>query len=154
MTYLLEKYKFRFAIAKTAPEELETERYTNYQFLQSYNLSDEDIDELIEPTLTEIEEVLGLDYKKSLLFLKGMDMTDKNVWKDTEYYIKALMIEPKMINDPYIRSQIYRMIKKKIQQAKIGVLKVNGNFAITGGDPYSLCQSMFGLEVTGLLKRV
>ena len=30
---------------------------------------------------------------------------------------------------------------------------MNGNFAIIGGDPYSLCQSMFGLEVTGLLKR-
>ena len=149
----IEKYKFKFAIAKTAPEELETERYTNYQFLQSYNLSDEDIDELIKPTLDEIEEVLGLDYQKSLLFLKGMSMSEKNVWNNTEYYVKSLMIEPKMINDPYIRSQIYRMIKKKIQQAKIGALKVNGNFAIISGDPYSLCQSMFGLEVTGLLKR-
>lgn len=149
----IEKYNYSFAIAKTAPEELEMERNTNYQFLQSYNLSDEDINELIEPTLDEIRNVLGMDYRKSLLFLKGMGMTEKNVWSDTENYIKALMIEPKMINDPYIRSQIYRMIKKRINQAKIGVLKVQGNFAIIGGDPYSLCQSMFGLDVTGLLKR-
>ena len=149
----IEKYNYSFAIAKTAPDELEMERNTNYQFLQSYNLSDKDINELIEPTLDEIRNVLGMDYRKSLLFLKGMGMTDKNVWSDTENYVKALTIEPKMINDPFIRSQIYRMIKKRIQQAKIGVLKVQGNFAIIGGDPYSLCQSMFGLEVTGLLKR-
>ena len=45
------------------------------------------------------------------------------------------------------------MMKKKIKQAKIGVIKVKGNFAITGGDPYSLAQSMFGLKVTGLLKK-
>ena len=44
-------------------------------------------------------------------------------------------------------------MKKKIKQAKIGVIKVKGNFAITGGDPYSLAQSMFGLKVTGLLKK-
>ena len=149
----IEKYNYSFAVAKTAPEELEMERNTNYQFLQSYNLSDEDVNELIEPTLDEIRNVLGMDYRKSLLFLKGMGMTDRNVWSDTENYVKALTIEPKMIDDPYIRSQIYRMIKKRIQQAKIGVLKVQGNFAIIGGDPYSLCQSMFGLEVTGLLKR-
>ena len=61
------------------------------------------------------------------------------------------MIEPQMIHDPYIRDRIYNMIKKKIRQAKIGVLKVRGNFAIIGGDPYSLMQSIFGLPVTGLL---
>ena len=44
------------------------------------------------------------------------------------------------------------MIKKKINDAKIGVIDVQANYAIIGGDPYSLCQSMFGLEVTGLLK--
>ena len=60
------------------------------------------------------------------------------------------LIEPQMIHDPYIRDRIYNMIKKKIRQAKIGVLKVRGNFAIIGGDPYSLMQSIFGLPVTGL----
>lgn len=44
------------------------------------------------------------------------------------------------------------MIRKRIKDAKVGVIKVSGNYSIISGDPYSLCQSMFGLEVTGLLK--
>ena len=32
------------------------------------------------------------------------------------------------------------------------MLKVHGNYSIVSGDPYALCQHMFGLEVTGLLK--
>lgn len=43
------------------------------------------------------------------------------------------------------------MIQKRIKTAKIGVLDVDGDYAIIGNDPYSLLQSMFGLEITGLL---
>lgn len=149
----VKKYNYQISIAKTAPHTLEEERATNYQFLQSYHLDKESIRELVKPTVDEIHEILGMDYRKSLLFLRGLGMTEENVQYDSECdFAKALMIEPEMINDPYVRSKIYHMIKKKIQQAKIGVLKVQGNFAIIGGDPYSLMQSMFGLPVTGLLK--
>ena len=64
----------------------------------------------------------------------------------------ALMIEPEMKNDPFIKSQIYSMIRKRIDDAKVGVLNVPANYSLVSGDPYSLCQSMFGLKVTGLLK--
>lgn len=87
------------------------------------------------------------------MFLRGKEMTaDKIRHDDTADFAKALMIEPTLINDPFVRGKIYSMIKKKIRQAKIGVLNLKGNFAIIGGDPYSLCQSIFGLPVTGLLK--
>ena len=45
------------------------------------------------------------------------------------------------------------MIKKKINNAKIGKLKLHGNYQIISGDPFSLMQSICGLEVTGILKR-
>ena len=54
--------------------------------------------------------------------------------------------------DPFVTKKIYGMIKKRIIDAKIGVIKVRGNYSIISGDPYALCQSIFGLEVTGLLK--
>ena len=38
---------YTFGIAKTCPEELESEHALNYQFIQSYDLSDEEIEELI-----------------------------------------------------------------------------------------------------------
>lgn len=37
--------------------------------------------------------------------------------------------------------------------AKRGAIKINANFAMISGDPYALCQSMFGMEITGLLHR-
>ncbi len=146
----VEKYHYQISIAKTAPAKLDEYRSTNYQFLQNYHLAPEEVTELVRPTVEEIQEILGLDYRKSLLFLRGTNLTEDS-YIDEEPYINALMIEPQMIHDPYIRDRIYNMIKKKIRQAKIGVLKVRGNFAIIGGDPYSLMQSIFGLPVTGLL---
>ena len=146
----VKKYHYQISIAKTAPARLDEYRSTNYQFLQNYHLTPEEVTELVRPTVEEIQEILGLDYRKSLLFLRGTNLTEDS-YIDEEPYINALMIEPQMIHDPYIRDRIYNMIKKKIRQAKIGVLKVRGNFAIIGGDPYSLMQSIFGLPVTGLL---
>lgn len=148
----VEKYHYQFAIAKTAPHKLEEERQTNYQFLQSYELTDEQITEFIQPTVDLINDVKGLDYRKSLLFLRGTYMNEHNVTDCTYDFVKGLMIEPELINDPYVRSKIRNMILKTCDDAKKGVINVKGNFAIIGGDPYSLCQSMFGLEVTGLLK--
>ena len=67
-------------------------------------------------------------------------------------FIKAMMINHDIVNDPYIQSVIYQQIKNRIDEAKTGVVKVHGNYSIVSGDPYLLCQSIFGLEKTGLLK--
>lgn len=143
---------YSFAVTKTCPEFLENERNLNYQFIQCYELDDEDIDELVAPTLNEIRDVLGGDWRKTVLFLKGVSMTEKSVRKMGDDYTKALMIDSRMIDDPYIQSSVYHLIKNRINQAKTGVLKVHGNYSIVSGDPYLLCQSIFGLEKTGLLK--
>ena len=143
---------FEFGIAKVCPKELEGERNLNYQFIQSYSLSDDDIDELIRPTVEEIEDVLSGDYRKTILFLKGVGLTEKNVDYLENDYAKALMVEPEMLHDPYIQSRIFQLIKNRINEAKVGVIKVHGNYSAVSGDPYSLCQSIFGMEVTGLLK--
>lgn len=140
-----------FSITKIIPKELENERNLNYQFIQPLKLDDKDIEQLIKPTIDEFKDVLGGDYKKSLLFLKGSKMNEKSVLLQESDYTKALMIDERMINDPFVRSRIHSMLTKKIKDAKVGVLKTNGNFSIISGDIYSLAQSIFGLEVTGLL---
>ena len=148
-----ERNGYTFGVTKTCPKELESERTLNYQFIQSYELTDEDIDELIRPTMDEIREILDGDPIKAALYLKGVGMNEKNVASMENDWVKAFLIEPKsLINDPYIRSRIYYMIRNRINRAKIGVLKVHGNYSIVSGDLYALCQSMFGMNVTGLLK--
>lgn len=143
---------YTYAITKACDYELEKTRNMNYQFLQSYEFTDEDIEELIAPTVNEIDEILSGDYRKTILYTKGMGLNEYNVQHLTGDFASALMIEPQMANDPFIIGQVRSMINKRIQDAKVGVLKVRGNYAMAVGDPYSLCQSMLGLEVTGLLK--
>ena len=143
---------YTFGIAKTCPKELERERNLNYQFIQSYDLNDDDINELITPTINEIKDVLGGDWRKTVLFLKGAGLNSENINKLDDDFIKAIMIDHRIIDDPFVQNAIYQLIRNRINEAKVGVLKVHGNYSIVSGDPYALCQSIFDLEVTGLLK--
>lgn len=144
---------YTFGIAKTCPKELENERDLNYQFIQSYNLNDEQINELIQPTIDDIKDILSGDYQKAILFLKGMYLNDTNIDFIDNDFAKAMMIDKRIYDDPFVKRKIYQMIRKRINDAKIGVIRVHGNYSIVCGDPYSLCQSIFGLPVTGLLKK-
>lgn len=146
---------YAFSIAKVYPNKLEEERNLNYQFIQSYDLSDDDINRLIMPTVSEIKDVLGGDYYKTLLFMKGS--VDENYdGSEDDNVIKSLMIAPELLQDTYIISRIQNMINKKIDDAKIGTLKIKGNYCVVIGDPYALCQHIFDLKVSddnyGLLK--
>lgn len=145
------KNGYTFGIAKTCPKELESERTLNYQFIQSYDLTDDDIEELIAPTRDEILDVLNGDWRKTVLFMKGSGLRHDNIAALPDDYAKAIMIDQRMINDPFVQNSIYQMIKNRIDEAKVGVLKIHGNYSIVCGDPYLLCQSIFGLEKTGLL---
>ena len=137
---------YRFSATKVTPKKLEDTRETNYQYLQSYELTDEQIVELCKPTVDWLKMAFGGDYQKTKEFL---GVGEKTKTKD---YAQALYLDERMMNDPYVIDRINKMIKKKINQAKIGKLKVEGNYQIVMGDSYALMQSIYGLEVTGLLK--
>ena len=141
-----------FSATKVTPKELDVERRVNYQFLQSYSLTDDQIWELIEPTLTELTDVMGGDYAKALLFLRGMNLDENNAWSMDVPWVTALMADERMLNDPYVRNQIKKLVKKKITESKFGKLKVHGNFSVISGDPFALCQSIWGQPVKGILK--
>lgn len=143
---------YQFAVTKECPEELESQRLLNYQFIQSYDLSDEDIDELISPTIQEIHNVLHLDWRYAVMFLCGADINPNKIEDMGASFAKAIMIDPRVLDDRFVQSKILKMINKRIKRSKIGVVNVHGNYSIVCGDPYALCQNMFGLDVTGLLK--
>ena len=86
------------------------------------------------------------DYESTIKFLGINENTDVNSWQ------RALYTSQYMLGDPYIIDSTHRYIKKKINDAKIGKLIVNGNYQIASGDPFALMQSICGLEITGLLK--
>lgn len=149
-----EKNGYTFSVTKAVPKELENERTLNYQYLQCLKLSDDDIRQLLTKDINKIKDVLGLDYRKTILFAKGTELSDKNVWSgytDDDLFAKSLMINPNTIDDDYIKHRVRNLISKRIKMLKTGKINVEGNYQISIGEPILQLESMFGLELKGLL---
>lgn len=136
---------YQFAVTKISPKTLDEERELNYQYLQSYEFTNDDIKELCDPTIDRLKAAMCGDYESTINFLGINDNTDVNSWQ------RALFTNKYMLGDPYVIDSVHRYIKKKMNDAKIGKLFVNGNYQIASGDPFALMQSICGLKVTGLL---
>ena len=148
----IEKYKshgYGFRVTKIIGHQLEDTRELNYQYLQSYNFTDEDIEELCKPTLDYLTGSLCGDYQQTLNFLGIKDLNDFN---NKETWQKVLMLDKSTLNDGYIIQNINKLIRKKIDNAKMGKLICNGNYQQLSGDPFGLMQHICGLKVIGLLK--
>lgn len=137
---------YGFSVTKISPHVLEEQRELNYQYLQSYEFTQDDIEELCAPTIKYLKDAMCGDYSSTVKFLGINENTDVNSWQ------RALYTSEYMLGDPYIIDSTHRYIKKKMNDAKIGKLFVDGNYQIASGDPFALMQSICGLEVTGLLK--
>ena len=144
--------RYTFALTKSCPRALDSQRATNYQFLQSYDLDDDELDELLSTTVTELRDVLSDDPMKTVLFLKGKNLSERNVPLLPDDYIKAMMVDSSILNDSFVRSRIRQAVRGRIEDAKIGVIDVRGNYSIIAGDLYALCEHMFGMPVYGILK--
>lgn len=145
----IEKYRshgYGFRVTKIIGNHLEDTRELNYQYLQSYNFSDDDIKELCEPTVKYLTESSCGDYQGTLDFLGVNSKIPKETWQ------KTLLVDEEMLNDSYIIHNINKLIRKKIDNAKIGKLICNGNYQQLSGDPFLLMQHICGLKETGLLK--
>ena len=145
----VEKNGYEFAVTKIISPEVDKTRELNYQYLQSYDFTDEDIKELCKPTVDYLKQVLCGDYQSVIKFLgiaSNVREEDRNNWQH------ALQIDKNLIGDPYIIDSVNKMIKHKINRAKIGKLIVEGNYLVCSGDPIIFIQHVCGLEKTGLLK--
>lgn len=151
----MKKYGICWGVTKIgAPENKKTMR-TNYQFIQVLDLDDDSIKQLCEPTLDWFKNISGGNLEYKLLYSLGKIAkfsTPNEVWDRTQdVAIKALMLEPDLMQDTYLTNKIINSIRKKIKQSYIGKLIVNGSFNFLYFDPYALAEYAFGIEVRGLL---
>lgn len=137
---------YTFATTKIISPNIDDERYLNYQYLQSFDFSDKDIIDLCQPTIDYLKGSMGETYADVIDFLGIKDDLNDYTWQH------ALKVSPYMLKDPYIIESIHRLIKKKIDEAKMGKLKCKGNFQTFSTDPVCLMEHILGLEVKGLLK--
>lgn len=144
--YYTREAGYEFSVTKISPKVLEDIRALNYQYLQSYELSTQDIEKLCRPTKDWLEGSLCGDYNSTLKFLGIEGGTQKRDWT------YAITLDERFLHDEYIITKIKKLIKKKINDAKIGKLICNGNYQILSGDPVILMQHVIGIEETGVLR--
>lgn len=137
---------YKFATTKIIAPHIDDQRFLNYQYLQSFEFSDEDIKELCQPTLDFLKGAMGRTYEDAISFLGIKEDLNDYTWQH------ALKESPYMLKDPYIIESIHRLIKKKVDDAKMGKLICDGNFQTFSTDPVCLMEHILGLEVKGLLK--
>ena len=123
---------------------------------QTLNLSHEDIDNLAAPTIDWINSIGSGDLMNVLLYLLGSrndeDEEAEDIFKEVQMdFVKGIMVNPDLLKDEYVKSQILKTLKRKIKDAKIGRLWVRGNYSFQISDPYALCEWAFGLDVKGLV---
>lgn len=153
------KYNYSFGITKPTPKKLDEETTLNYQFIQSYDLTDNEIYNLIKNTIEDFHNIQSDDYLRLIEFFTGIKKENitYDKLKNQENFIKALYLYPELIKDSYIIQKTKSVLTKKKTLAKIGKVKVRGNYSVVSGDPFALMQSIFKLvekdEDYGLLKR-
>lgn len=140
-----------FSVTKTAESKQRESREINYQFTNCLDCDDAAIEDLVSPTIEDLVGVCGGDIAKLVIYLRGEGMTESSVSRLEDDWVKALMIDHRAAQDPYIRTRVTQMLRRRFTKAKLGRLRVRGDFQIAGCDPYILLQSIFGLELTGLL---
>ncbi|MGM9988413.1 MAG: hypothetical protein ACI35O_14450 [Bacillaceae bacterium] len=148
-------YGHSWGITRVNPTHDNEMSLLNYQYIQTLDLSKDDLETLSSPTVEWIKKVCEGDKLYTLLFLSGSNKAD-DTFEDIldrtgSNFVKAVLYNEKLLKDPYIRKKIYESISSKIRNAKIGRLWVNGNYQAMISDPYGQAQFAFNQEVTGLL---
>jgi hypothetical protein len=148
---------FYFGISRYTPKEDTRYTFTNYQFLQVLNLSDEQIKSLCNKTIEYFDKIINSDINYTIMYLMGKISNkgyDSEVFdKIGDNITKSLMLNHELIKDPYIRNHLINSLNKRIRDSYIGNLIVDGNYQIMISDPYALMEWVFKRPVHGLLHR-
>ena len=149
--------KLFWGISQYTPKHAKDILKLNYQFIQTLNLNQENIEKLAQQFVDWISGVSYDNVYYILLFLLGVNNNEysiKEYLKSSDnYWIKSLIINHDLKNDKYILTKIKELIKIRIKNGCMGDIFTNGNFQVLVYDPYGFMQHICGLEVTGLLKK-
>lgn len=150
------KNNLEWGVSQYTPKKAKDILNLNYQFIQTLDLNENDVRELADKFVKYINGVSYDNYFYMLLFLLGENVSAYKikdyVQKSDNHWLRALILNPELRNDKYIRTKIRDLIKTKIQNGCMGEIIVDGNFQVIVSDPYAYMQHVCGLEVTGILK--
>ena len=140
----------------------------NYQYIQNNNLSNEDISNLLDPTINWFKKICSGDLKYSLLYSTGCKDSPTFIDNDENFsesnddinslisqsgslFTKVIIKNSSMFADGYIQKKLYDSIKESFRKAKIGRVWVHGNYQFMVSDPIPLLRNVLGLSPEGLI---
>lgn len=145
----------KWGVARYNKEEDPIWSQINYQFIQLLDIDDEGIKELLQPTIDWIQKICSGDTLYSLLYcFGGFNGDDEIVYNDVytraqNLAMKAVVKDPRFLQDTYVQRKIYRNIVEAINRAKIGKIWARGNYQFAISDPIAQCRSALGLDPKG-----
>lgn len=120
---LCEENGFLWGVTKVTPKTDDNCFRSNYQFCQAIDLTnDDDVAELCDPTVKWLNGISIDDPNQAILFLLGKlcdkdDIDFNNIFDLTNDNVaKALIVNPEMISEEYIKSNIIMSINKKSEK--------------------------------------
>lgn len=122
--FYFNKYGHSWGCSRVNKEKDDEFVLTNYQYLQTLDLSHEDVNELAQPTIDWINSIGSGDLMNVLLYLMGSRNDEveeaEDIFKEVQMdFVKGIMINPDLLKDEYVKSQILKTLKRKIRDAKI-----------------------------------
>lgn len=131
-----------------APELLDKTVNTSYQYLQTLDLSDDEVSTLAQPT---VNELVRMSNDPVYLYQCAKDYFGDML----PSHFQAVGIDQDCIGDPYIYNKCKEFLKSRICEARGGKLLVSGNYQVVCPDLYALAQHAFGTptqNIQGLVK--
>ena len=143
-------------VSRYAPQQEKKHAFMNYQFLQVLDLDNNKIKGICEKTVDYFSNIFSNELDYTLLYLLGENLTsivDLNMLEKVHDNItKAIILNNKLINDPYIKNHIASSLGRKINDSYIGRLIIDGFYTFMVSDPYAFLEYIFEMPVNGLLK--
>lgn len=147
-------YHLKWGVARYNKEFDDEYVLTNYQYLQVLDLNNDEVEGLISYTKDWIRNICDGSKLYTMLYnvgVKNSETIDSIINSCGSTFTKAIVKNPELLNDSYVRRKIYNSIKESIRQAKIGRIWVKGNYQFMISDPVAQCRSALGLSPDGLI---
>ena len=148
-----DSYNLKWGVARYNKQFDDEYALTNYQYIQTLDLTKEDIEGLVSYTTDWIKKICSGNPLYALSYNIGVksetDDINSIINSCNSVFTKAIVKNPEMLNDGYVQRKIYNSIKESVKQAKLGRIWTKGNYQFMISDPIAQVRSALGLEPRG-----
>ena len=147
-------------VSRYSPKQESRYTFTNYQFLQALDINEPSkIKALSKKTVEYLNKTIKNEINYTLLYLLGKHSNVDNIAehgfldKINDTVTKALILRNDLIEDKYIQGRIIGRLNRRIREAYIGKLLIDGFYTFAISDPYAFMEYLFDMPVKGLLAK-